>query len=807
MKKPLLLFLLIATVFIFIGSALAEGGVLVSGDNIDAVLVAEGFDTWTFDVEAGDSILLGVFSETFDSYLRLYGPDGELIAEDDDSGGGGDAVFWNYQISETGTYKVEVTEYYNTAGGEYQIFFNEIIVGGELEYGETITDSITITDQRLWFFDGLDGDTVSIYFNSDDFDTFLLLVDPFNDLVFTNDDFGDSVNSGIEDFVLLADGVYSIFVTSSYIGEFGEYDLELLLGDDAPPADPTPEPEQPSEDDLIAELGFEYVRTLIGDEVDVWTLYAEEGQIIDIFVNSADFDTYVGLYDKDAEQLEINDDGPDGTNSLIQYYTILETGIYYITISGYDASEAGEYTLSIMFSMGGPLDMGEIVVDTTITNTLGIGNWHGWDFTLDAEATVIISLESTEFDAYLELYGDEGFLTSDDDSLGNQDALISDYILPAGNYTVYASGISSSASGAYELGLYTMPEENAEYQRLVVNQTEYNLSEDGYLESGYYDAWQFSGLAGDVISISADSEDVDPYIELYNMADILLESNDDNGSSFNSLIDSFVLPADGMYEVDVMAVDMSSSGAYVLLISSTSEPTVVEDPAIVEDPTEGINGTLDDGVVEYATIFSENEAGQFGIIFLIDESDADDLVEELEDRDVGSDMEDWCDQVVDIFDDSQDLPNLKDDTFEETDDGFSCSMIYEFDDLDELEEIYDTLGFVDVKDLDIDSKENLDYKLDLEQIGLAIPSLLSDSPGVDYLWSVTVSGKIDDSSADEVDGKKAIWELDEGDDLEVELTAKKGGISPLLIFALLGGLVLLGGGGVGVFFLVKALKK
>ncbi len=807
MRKFLIIVVLISLIFTFSGIVFAEGGEIEFTEVFIEQLGAGSFDTWTFDVEAGDVIYLGIFSEDFDVFLRLYDPDGVLIDEDDDSGSDTNAAFWNYPITVTGTYKLELTEYYNTDGGEYYIYFNRIIAAGQLENSQSVQDNISRGDTDAWEFYGTVGDIINISLNSDEFDTYMTLISPENTLLFFNDDLGESSDSGVEEYELLSDGIYTIYAEGYVLDDFGSYTLELSNTDEDPDPIAVLTVIPPENLGSVSELGIEATGNLFSGNASDFYFEAAQGQSLDIAVTSEDFDTVVELFDGDGNLLDYNDDGPDEPNSLIESYVFEEAGTYLISVSGYGDDDSGTFHLFITESFGGEIYIGEILLGDSLVGDLESGFWHSYFFTLsESDTSVTFTLESTDFDTYLELFDpDAELLTSDDDGYGGTDSMIQEYYLSEpGTYFVVASAYTSAESGEYTLTYGTGYEFSGEYQRGPVTSILYNSTGDGYLESEYYDAWQFDGSVGDVVTISVTSDDIDPYTELYGPDGELLIFNDDDGISFNSLIEGFALPTGGTYELWVTGVDFSAVGAYVISITSDSEQP---DPDIDIEEGMGIFGLFMDGVIDFSTQITEDEAGIFEIIFLIDSKDADDLTEELEDRDVGNDMEDWCDEVEDIFDDLDNYPKLDDILFDEQEDGFSCSLVFEFDDFDDLEEIYEALGFVDVKDLDIDSDENIDYEVDLEQVDMFAGFIVGEDADIEYLWSITIPGKFGDTNADQVDGKKSVWELDEDDAVEIEMAAEKGGIPPLFLIAGLGLFVLLVGGGIGAFFLIKALRS
>lgn len=118
---------------------------------------------------------------------------------------------------------------------------------------------------------------------------------------------------------------------------------------------------------------------------------------------------------------------------------------------------------------------------------------------------------------------------------------------------------------------------------------------EGFLQSGIGvsnavsnsggDLWNFSASAGDMVSISAVSEEFDTYLTLYDSSLNVLFEDDDSLGNLDSLIRSFVLPRTGDYVVNVRAFDRLATGGYTLFLEMTappSPPTLVTVPAFIE---------------------------------------------------------------------------------------------------------------------------------------------------------------------------------------------------------------------------------
>ncbi|MEB3882161.1 DVUA0089 family protein [Lyngbya sp. CCY1209] len=97
---------------------LQEEGVLESGDS---VLPSDGslYDEYTFEAEAGQSVTIDLESSDFDPYLALFGPDGQLVGENDDVSESNRNSRLIVTLPATGLYRVVVNAYDSTGRGEY----------------------------------------------------------------------------------------------------------------------------------------------------------------------------------------------------------------------------------------------------------------------------------------------------------------------------------------------------------------------------------------------------------------------------------------------------------------------------------------------------------------------------------------------------------------------------------------------------------------------------------------------------------------------------------------------------------------
>lgn len=106
--------------FAMIGETL-DGGELIA-DEATTLAIDEGDSfTLSFDAVAGDVVSIEVMSEDVDSLLVLIGPDGNVIAFNDDSNDGVDASVSALEIAEDGTYTLIVGHAMGRSSGEVDV--------------------------------------------------------------------------------------------------------------------------------------------------------------------------------------------------------------------------------------------------------------------------------------------------------------------------------------------------------------------------------------------------------------------------------------------------------------------------------------------------------------------------------------------------------------------------------------------------------------------------------------------------------------------------------------------------------------
>jgi hypothetical protein len=177
-----------------------------------------------------------------DPYLYLFDPEGTLIAEDDDGAGDFGALI-QQRLYADGEYFLVATSFGASEFFPYEVTLacsDPTVPPAEpipVACGDRITAALEPTDSTgflgpdyfhdLYDFEGVKGDVLTVSMSGSDGDSFLVLLDPNEEVVVFDDDSGggfDALLAGVE---LGADGTYSIVATSFSPAEFFEYELTV----------------------------------------------------------------------------------------------------------------------------------------------------------------------------------------------------------------------------------------------------------------------------------------------------------------------------------------------------------------------------------------------------------------------------------------------------------------------------------------------------------------------------------------------------------------------------------------------------
>jgi len=215
------------------------------------------YHAYNFQCTAGQQFEMDIQSD-WDNYAMVFDPVGNIVARDDDSGEGLNARIVQ-ACTTTGLYRLMVTTYSpSTSTGSYTLRVQGLgtpmpiqtqpqpiaqpvpqpisapaqamptnpipspgqtgliaigqVMSGRLETGDQTMADGTFAD--IWQFQGAAGQTITIDVRSDEFDTYMQLLDATGNKLGEDDDSGGNLNSRLT-YTLPATGMYQIVVNNS----------------------------------------------------------------------------------------------------------------------------------------------------------------------------------------------------------------------------------------------------------------------------------------------------------------------------------------------------------------------------------------------------------------------------------------------------------------------------------------------------------------------------------------------------------------------------------------------------------------
>jgi hypothetical protein len=639
------------------------------GDTVEGSLETGQLSApYTLSGNRGDVVTITLESDDFDTYLTLLDPGLNEIAANDDSDGSSNSSIVDVTLSTSGDFTILVDSYNRLQTGNYSLsvsgtaapestetpeataVVDNIVFDTDLAIGDSINGTVTPDASGVAYtFEGSTGQRVTIDLTSSTFDSYLILQDDSGDELAADDDSGGNLNAQIADFELPENGTYTVLV-SSYGGDAeGAFTLSVQEAgttpiEATPTMIPTPEnpvtPQPPVGDSILINIG-DTTSSSIAEAAGPATFVFDgsANQMVTITLESNVFDAYVQLLDADGQVVAEDDDSAGNLNARISDALLTEDGRYTINVSSFSGSASGDFTLTLEEAGFGdvptlesgtptPTPSGETInassgainIGDTVNGTLP-EDTRAALFTFEGSAgdVVTITLTSSDFDSYLSLKNEDGQeVAYDDDSAGNLNARITNLPLPSdGTYTIEATSFGSFVSGAFTLTLEAGGGIQATATPTVI------ISEGGAISLGdtingaltdenNTASYTFEGNIGQIVRLTLESEDFDPYLSLMHPSGVEIASDDDSAGDLNARIADFELPTNGMYIITVSSASGHGQGEFTLSTTSAAiQPTVEPTPVISAPGTismgETIASTLTDGPNAHTF---EGQAGQ-----------------------------------------------------------------------------------------------------------------------------------------------------------------------------------------------------
>lgn len=305
--------------------------------------------SYDFALEAGQIITLTTASsDGLDTVLTLFGPDGQILAQNDDFAGGGLLSRLTAAPLADGTYRAEVTGY-NDATGHFALILSHGFDAGLSDAARILREErLTLDADRAeasYRFD-LAADDILVattFALTDEMDSTLSLRDAHGNILAENDDRGDGTFNSQIIFQTEIAGQFEV-VAGAFGDSTGEMILSLAID---------PEAELPFDFHAIEGEVRGWEGGMITDERDSFefpvTMVAGETMLILGDAISGDLDMVLRLNGPDGFPVAMNDDRGDGSLNSAIVFTAPAAGTYTLVVGRYRGGvSTGEFEINLL---------------------------------------------------------------------------------------------------------------------------------------------------------------------------------------------------------------------------------------------------------------------------------------------------------------------------------------------------------------------------------------------------------------------------------------------------------------------------
>ena len=300
---------------------------------------AGGLDLWTLQAEAGDLLKIetraasGVMSAQM-AFVPPLDKDGEprppegatppfVVLPSDPKATGSFVALVNL----AGTYQVAVSQPLGVSTS-YTLLTSRPLQPLRATEGGAPVSALALGGSDFWSVEGTAGQIMRFDAFSEQFDAALQLFNVRGELVSSDDDGGGQGRNSSLTAMLVEPGRYLLRVYAFGNGGSGAYKLSKV----ANPVRPLG-------------MGVRADGTVGRGGSEIWSFKGQAGQTLIISARSADFDIKTALYSPDAAELASDDNGGEGTDSLLSVRLPLD-GTYTLWVSA--QAGGGKYSVRLI---------------------------------------------------------------------------------------------------------------------------------------------------------------------------------------------------------------------------------------------------------------------------------------------------------------------------------------------------------------------------------------------------------------------------------------------------------------------------
>jgi hypothetical protein len=552
-----------------------NGGALLNGTLNRATNSLGDLDLWSFDANAGDTIVLRMGSFTFNPWIRLYNPSGVLVGNVGSGASGVRDVDLVVPATNSGTFTVIASSFVGTGVGNYVLSLAKspgaVLVspgdeGGSMTNGWQHTGALEFGDLDVWTFDASNGDSIVLRMSATNYNPLIRLYGP-NGVLLGSAGSGVSGNRDVDlsvratnsgSFTVVAGSVTATASTGNYLLNLAKSGAPVFVS--------------PGDQGGTISNGWQHSGTIDLGDLDVFTFSAAAGDSIVLRMGSPNFNPWLRLYGPNG--VLVGTAGSGAANNLDVDLAIQATnsGTFTVVAASFTV-DSGVYILNLAHSpaavFASPGDEGGLMVNGwKYTGMIDLGDLDVWSFPANAGDNLVLRMAATNYNPWIRLYSPTGGLVRAAGSgvSGNRDVNFSVPATNGGIYTVVASSFTLGA-GNYLINLARMPAAFSVAPDDEGGTLSTGISRDGAIEYGDMDLWRFAGCRGQPISVicqKLSGANFTPRLRLYGRDGALLATAINattavlNFSSTNTGV--FVALVDGSGVLDAGTYRLSGNG-------------------------------------------------------------------------------------------------------------------------------------------------------------------------------------------------------------------------------------------------------
>jgi hypothetical protein len=547
---------------------------VANGAKQRGVLEVGDLDQWTFEANAGDTLVVRAGGTNFTPWLQLLGPDGSLQAANTSSSLNNRDSEISLVATNSGTYHLLLSSYYLNATGGYQLSLAQspggLTIaagdeGGPLTNGWRHTGTIEAGDLDTWQFSANVGDAVVVRMGGSTFTPGIRVYGPDGVLQAANSSSSVNNRDGEASFVVTNSGTFTVVVGAYYLNAFGDYILSLAqspggltiaAGDEGGPLT----------------NGWRHTGTIEVGGLDTWQFSANSGDAVVVRMGGSTLTPGIRVYGPNGVLQAANSSSSLNNRDGEASFVATNSGTFTVVVGAYYLNAFGDYILSLAQSPGGLTiatgdEGGPLTNGWRHTGTIEVGDLDAWQFSANAGDALVVRMGGSNFTPGIRIYGPNGVLQAANSSsnLNNRDGEALFRATNSGTFTVIADAYYLNGAGTYSLSLARswgpISVTPGDQGGPMVGTASYA----GEIEVGDADVWGFTGCVGERLALQVTGTNFTPRLRLYGPDGVLLAATSSSSLNTRTVSLAYALTNCGSFTLVASAYYLNGGGGYQLV--------------------------------------------------------------------------------------------------------------------------------------------------------------------------------------------------------------------------------------------------